>query len=89
MKGKTDRRIETVEYFAYCEPNKKPISFSSRAKATMAKKVGKRIDTAISQIFIPEGYKKVATELSEDIIVEFWKKNLKGWDKLFKHLTKH
>ena len=73
MDGVEDRNIEVRECIAYCEPNKEPVTFYSILKGSLAKTKGKPGRTAINEVFIPEGFDRPESEISEGEMVEFWK----------------
>lgn len=74
---------------AYCEPGKEPITFTSEIFGTLAEKpVKKEGSTSIDEIFIPEGYEKVETEIPREKMVKFWAKTESYWNDLADHILK-
>lgn len=86
MKGKKDRTVVCKDCLAYCEPGRKPITFLGIAKGKIAEKVGTRSTTSINEIFIPDGFNKVESEIPREQMVEFWSKNIRIWQKLAEFL---
>jgi len=77
MVGKGNRKVVVKDCLVYCEPGKKPAIFCDFAKGTIANKKGSRGKTSINEIFIPEGYDKVESDIPRDEMKEFWAKSLK------------
>ncbi len=88
MAGKENRAVVVKDCLAYCEPGKKPAIFCDFAKGTIANKKGSKGKTSINEIFIPEGYDKVESDISWDEMKEFWAKNLKHYQALAEYLRK-
>lgn len=86
MEGHKDRRAILTEIVAYCEPNKKSISFSSTIRATVSKKVNKKASTSISQILILPNFSQPISDIPDEKIIKYWQNNLKGWERVFKYL---
>ena len=86
MKGKKNRTVITKDCLAYCEPGKKPITFLTTAKGKISEKVGAKGTTSINEIFIPDGFDKVESEIPREEMVEFWNKNKDSWQRLAKFL---
>src|SRR3989344_4409602 len=63
MKGIKNRNCTYKSAVAYCEPNKKPISFLGEEKGTIAKNVRGNFGFGYDPIFIPEGSKKTYGEM--------------------------
>jgi len=76
MSGKKNRRVVWIGCIAYCEPNKKPLTDVNKYKGKLALKPGKNIYRKdyswIDTLFIPDGYKKPISELSNKDYIEFW-----------------
>lgn len=81
MEGKEDRTVITKDCLAYCEPGKKPITFTGSAKGTIALKPGPPGTTPINEIFIPEGFDKVESAIPKEQMIQFWNKYDKKWQK--------
>ena len=87
MEGKENRKIVEKDYLAYCEPGKESVVFASENFGKMAHKTGKPQfrNFTIDQIFIPEGFDKVQSEIPEEQMIEYW--NSGGiWKKLAQYL---
>jgi XTP/dITP diphosphohydrolase len=82
MKGKKNRAIITKDCLAYCEPGKKPETFLTSAKGKIAEKAGVKGTTSINEIFIPDGFDRVESEIPREEMVKFWNKNKDSWQKL-------
>lgn len=92
MEGKQNRKVVVKGCLAYCEPGKEPITFSSEVTGTIAQgavKTGKKGSTPINEIFIPEGYNKVETEIPREEMVKFWAKTEDYWSELADYLSKN
>jgi XTP/dITP diphosphohydrolase len=78
MKGKDDRSVDIIECLACCEPGKKPMTFVCVVRGKIAEKAGLEGWSPINQVFIPEGYDTVLTEIPKDELSKFfnlpWKK---------------
>jgi len=91
MRGKKNRGVMIKACLAYCEPGKEPIIFLSEIAGTISEKAvktDKEGSTPINEIFIPEGYSKVETEIPRKEMVKFWAKTEKYWEKLADYLSK-
>uniref|UniRef100_A0A7V3N5E0 Non-canonical purine NTP pyrophosphatase n=1 Tax=candidate division CPR3 bacterium TaxID=2268181 RepID=A0A7V3N5E0_UNCC3 len=85
MEGKENRAVVVRACLAYCEPRKEPMSFLCETTGTIAQKAvktNKEGSTSINEIFIPEGYHKVETEIPREEMVKFWAKVEDYWEKL-------
>ncbi len=91
MEGKKNRKVVVKGCLAYCEPGKKPVTFTSQVSAVISKKAvktNKPGSTPINEVFIPEGYNKVETEISREEMVAFWAKVEIYWKKLANYLSR-
>ena len=91
MKGKKNRQIIVKACLAYCEPGKEPITFTNEVVGTIADKAvktDKEGATSINEIFIPEGYDKVESEIPREEMVEFWGRVESCWKELATTLLK-
>ena len=91
MQGEKNRKVVIRACLAYCEPGKEPITFLSEVTGTISKKAvktDKKSNTSINEIFIPEGYSKVETEIPRKEMVKFWAKVETYWGKLADYLAK-
>ncbi|MBU2037195.1 non-canonical purine NTP pyrophosphatase [Patescibacteria group bacterium] len=88
MAGKENREVTVKDCLAYCEPGKKPVIFCDSAKGAIANKKGGKGRTSINEIFVPEGYDKVESDIPWDEMKEFWAKNLKHYKLLAEYLKK-
>lgn len=91
MEGKENRKVTVKVCLAYCEPGKEPVTFLCEIKATIAQKAVKIVNgwsTPINEIFIPEGYDKVESEIPREEMVKFWAKGEAYWEKLADYLLK-
>ena len=86
MEGKKDRSARIKDSIAYCEPGKEPVCFEGIFKGAIAHKVGAKGATSINEIFIPEGFNKPESEITEEERAHFWKQN-DGWLQLAAYLT--
>lgn len=85
MKGKKNRTVVVRVCLAYCEPGKNPISFLRKTTGTiaqMAVKTSKEGSTSINEIFIPDGYDKVESEIPKEEMIKFWATVEDYWGKL-------
>ena len=64
LEDKKDRSVDWILSIGYCEPNKKPIEFTSITKGKISKEVKEGEGFGFDFIFIPNSYDKT---LSEDI----------------------
>ena len=93
MIGKTNRRVAWKDCLAYCEYNKKPITFCCSFKGKIAKKVGKnnyrKSYGGIDAIFVPDGFTKPASEISTAQYLKFWsdENNYDSWKRLLEYLS--
>ncbi|OGD78686.1 hypothetical protein A2368_02120 [Candidatus Collierbacteria bacterium RIFOXYB1_FULL_49_13] len=85
MEGKVDRKIVVKECLAYCEPGKEPVVFVGEFVGQMAEKVGAKGTTPINEVFIPEGFDRVESEISREEMVKFWGTS-GNWQKLGEYL---
>jgi XTP/dITP diphosphohydrolase len=90
MEGKTNRRAEVKICLGYCEPGKESITFMTGAEGTIALKAGRsdQKNFSMDQIFIPEGFEKVDSEIPRDKMVKFWMGKEGYWKKLAEYLFK-
>lgn len=88
MAGKENRKVEVKDCLAYCEPGNKSVLFCGSAKGTIANKKGNKGRTSINEIFIPEGYDKVESDIPWEEMKEFWAKNMKTYQLLAEYLRK-
>jgi len=92
MQNKKNRRVVWKDCLAYCEPNKKPVIFTSYFKGKLAQRAGKNTYRKkygwIDTLFIPDGFTKPLSEFSTKEYLEYWSssKNYKSWQKLIKFL---
>lgn len=86
MEGKTERLIEAVECLTYCEPGKEPVTFVSVLRGQMAHTPGKPGWSSINEVFIPEGYNNVSSEIPDDEMLKWWGKGL-NWGKFKEFIT--
>jgi len=89
MDGKENRDVIVKDCLAYCGPGKKPVLFCGSVKATIADKKGGKGRTPINEIFIPEGYDKVESDIPWDEMKEFWANNLDHYQALAEYLRKN
>jgi len=89
MTGKENRKVIVKDCLAYCEPGKEPVLFCGSAKGTIADKKGGKGRTSINEIFIPEGYDKVESDIPWDEMKEFWAKNLDHYQAVAEYLRKN
>ena len=85
IEAKKDRTVEVMVCLAYCEPVSEPVTFVSTFRGTIAQKAvrtDKAGSTSINEIFIPDGYNKVETEISREEMVKFWSKGETYWNAL-------
>lgn len=88
MEGQTNRKVVVREGLAYCEPGEEPVVFIGESIGSVAPRpviTDKQGSTPINEIFIPDGYNKVETEISKDEMIEFWAKR-DPWKKLAQYL---
>lgn len=91
MQGKKNRRVVVKTCLAYCEPGKEPITFLNKIAGTLstkAIKTDKEGSTPINEIFIPQGYDKVETQISKEEMIKFWARAETYWEKLADYLEK-
>lgn len=88
MAGKENREVFVKDCLAYCEPGKKPAIFCDFAKGAIANKKGSKGKTSINEIFIPEGYDKVESDIPWDEMKDFWAKTLNHYQALAEYLKK-
>lgn len=89
MSGKENRKVIERDYLAYCEPGKESVVFVGENFGTITTELDKTKykGYTLDQIFIPEGFNRVQSEISEEQMIEFWN-NGKVWEKLTKYLNK-
>ena len=63
MEGKGNREVEVKDGLAYCEPGKESVVFFGVFKGKIAMAAGKKGTTPINEVFIPEGYDKVESDV--------------------------
>lgn len=91
MEGKENRKVVIKICLAYCEPSSEPITFLSEINATIAQKAVAIVNgwaTPINEIFIPEGYDKIESEIPREEMVKFWAKGETYWKQLADYLLK-
>lgn len=91
MEGKENRNVIVKTCLAYCEPGKDPKTFLSEIKGKIAHKAEKVINgwvTSINEIFIPEGFDRVASEIPSEEMVKFWARGETYWEELADFLLK-
>ncbi len=89
MSGKENRKIEVRSSLAYCVPGQEPVVFCSSAFGKMPLSVGPVGYSPINQVFIPEGFSQIATEISDEEMLNFWSEKLDTWSKLAEYLGKN
>jgi XTP/dITP diphosphohydrolase len=90
MAGRENRKITVRGCLAYCEPGNEPITFVSEDYGTVAEKsvkTGKAGTSPIGEVFIPDGYDKVSSEISREEMVKYWSKSESYWKKLADYLS--
>lgn len=85
MDGETNRKAKFVDVVAYCEPGKKPVSFSAETKGVIANKPSGNNIWGIDQIFIPDGYSVTLASLPDKERVNVW--NQDHWQQLARYLN--
>ena len=88
MAGKENREVIVKDCLAYCKPGKKPVTFCDSARGAIANKKGGKGRTSINEIFIPEGYDKVESDIPWDEMKKFWAKNMKTYQLLAEYLKR-
>lgn len=90
MRGIENRSVIAIDCLAYCEPGQNPITFVKRWQGSIALTPFKETSlphTTVDEIFIPDGYNKVQTQISEEEMLNFWSSgNDDPWKQLVKHL---
>jgi non-canonical purine NTP pyrophosphatase (RdgB/HAM1 family) len=86
MRGKKNRRVTVKDCLAYCEYNKKPITFCALTKGKIARRAGNKGISSMDKIFIPEGEKITTSEMKLDEMLNFWRKNINNWEKFINYL---
>lgn len=89
MEGRGNRKIMIRGCLAYCEPGKESITFVSEDYGTVAEKsvkTSKAGAMSIDEVFIPDGYDKVSSEISREEMVKYWSKTESYWNKLADYL---
>ncbi|MBI5654169.1 hypothetical protein HZC53_00730 [Candidatus Uhrbacteria bacterium] len=89
MDGKKNRRIDIVEYLAYCEPGKKPKVFKATAPGTLAKEPSGKSENPIDELFIPTGHKQTLATMQEKAKRAFFANHLTHWQELARFIKKH
>lgn len=91
MQNKKKRCLVWKSCLAYCEPNGKPVSFTSTFKGRVSREVGENIHRKeygwIDSLFIPDGFIRPLSELSNKDYLNFWKDN--NWERLLLFLEKN
>ena len=87
MNGKENRKITERDYLAYCEPGTEPVVFVGENFGNITTKLGqiKYRGYTLDQIFIPDGFDRVQSEIPEEQMIEFWNSG-KVWEKLTQYL---
>lgn len=90
MEGKVNRTAEVKFGMAYCTPAQEPVTYLTKVKGTIATKAGEKIynEYPIDQIFIPEGFNKVISEIPRKEIAQFWVNKENYWKELAEFLKK-
>jgi non-canonical purine NTP pyrophosphatase (RdgB/HAM1 family) len=89
MESKSDRSVIIRTCLAYCEPSKEAKVFEIAIHGSLSEKAEKnnsRKTTSIGEIFIPDGYDKVESLLSDEEILQFWISKETFWGELKNHL---
>jgi len=89
MDGKEHRKVIVKDCLAYCEPGNEPVLFCGSANGAISNKKGSRGRTSINEIFIPEGYDKVESDIPWDEMKEFWANNIKTYQLLAEYLREN
>lgn len=87
MRDKTDRAIDFIECLAYCEPGEEPVVFMNIWRGRAAYEAGPEGWSPINQVFIPEGYDRVASAIPEKEMLTFWGKG-DNWAKFKEFILK-
>lgn len=89
MSGVKNRRVTVKGCLAYCEPGAEPIIFTSEIYGTLSETAVKteKGGTSINEIFIPDGYDKVETQLTKDEVLLFYSGRDKYWEKLAEYIS--
>ncbi len=86
MQGKENREVIVKDCLAYCESGKELYTIVGEAKARLTEKAGAKGKTPINEIFIPEGFDRVESEISREEMVIFWNKKLQLWPRFAEYL---
>lgn len=89
MSTETDRRVEIRECLAFARPHEETIIISGKAHGKLAKVAGKPGHSAISALFIPDGFDIPETEIDEATMVQFWNSTINLWPRFVKYLQDH
>lgn len=89
MDGKKDRRVDIVEYLAYCEPGEKPKIFKAVAPGTLAEIPSGKSENPIDELFMPKGHEEALASMSEKDKRAFFAKHLTHWQELARFVKKH
>ncbi len=72
MTNQSNRNAYFVEVISYCEPNKEPISFTSKTYGSIATKKAGEYGWSYDRIFVPKGQSKTLAEFTDDERWKFW-----------------
>ena len=86
LQNSTDRSVEIRECLAFCRPNGEAVCFINSYIGTLATKAGPKGYSPIDEIFIPNGFDKVETEIPREIMVKYWSKNSTKWQQFVKYI---
>ncbi len=93
MRGQADKQMVWRSCLAYCEPDKEPIAFTNEFKGKFVHKIGRneyrKHYSWLDTLFIPDGFSKPLSELSDKEYLGFWGDRKKSnWPKLLRYLEK-
>ena len=86
MRGKKNRTVITKDCLAYSEPGKEPYTITAEVKATIAEKAGAKGTTPINEIYIPDGFDRVESEIPREEMVRYWSEKIPIWPKFAQYL---
>lgn len=91
IEGKKNRKVIVRACLAYCEAKKEPVTFIGEVAGTIAEKAVKTNKgwiTPINELFIPEGFNSVESEIPKEEMIKFWGKLEIFWEELADYLLK-
>ena len=75
MDGVEQREVVVKSCTTVCKPGESPTSVIHESKGTLAFEAGASKDTALHQLFIPDGFDRVQSDIPYEKMLEYWREH--------------